>query len=201
MLQRLRLKLLWLRHTFVFRWAHKPLCARFEHDVVRLGPVHVCRSCTCLYFGMAFTAVLGLAGAIPGGAAFSLGFPLVLVATLLGSHPRRYWKWQRRTRDLLRSGAGCSIALTAIALVRGEWLLGGAALVILALGWCYYRKKRGAKKSHACDGCPELRSGQAHVCSGYQMQAARLRRYEEEATALLMSGQFVPDVVRRSTNH
>ena len=41
------MKWLWLRHSWTFNWAHKPLCERYARDVLRIGRFHVCRSWNC----------------------------------------------------------------------------------------------------------------------------------------------------------
>ena len=49
---RLYLKILWLRKTASFYWAHKPLCAAYKDDVLRIGGIRLCRSCFLAYSGM-----------------------------------------------------------------------------------------------------------------------------------------------------
>ena len=46
-----------MRWSYPFRWAHKPLCDRYRHDVLRLGHVHVCRSCVLADVGLVVTVV------------------------------------------------------------------------------------------------------------------------------------------------
>jgi len=196
MLQRLQLKLLWLRHSYPFRWAHKPLCDRFEHDVLRVGHVHICRSCTCAYLGMALVIAAALAGFLPTGSVFAAILLPVMLVTLAGSHPRFYWRFPRGARDVLRLGAGASIALTATALLRGEWILSSVAIVALSLSWRHYKKKRGGRKSQACDGCPELGCSDK-ICSGFSQQAARIRRYEERAASII-AGKGVPEFLKEA---
>ena len=58
LITRLRMKGLWLKHAYTFLWAHKPLCDKFAGDVLKLGPIHLCRSCVCAYGGIGFGLLL-----------------------------------------------------------------------------------------------------------------------------------------------
>jgi hypothetical protein len=60
----------------------------------------------------------------------------------------------------------------------------GAAGVVWGF-WRIYFYLRGARRSTECDGCPELTA--VGICSGFARQADDFRRYEEAATAAMIS--------------
>jgi hypothetical protein len=166
-----------LRHSWWYRFAHRPLCDRFEGGAFRIGKLRLCRGCTWLWFGVVVGAVvaIGPGVAVPPAAA--------LLAVSLGlSHPRLYRKLPRLLRAALRVSMGAGAALLLFRVVHGELLVPGvAAVVLLALRHVYVRV-RAKLKREACEGCPEL--GAPGVCSGYARQAEAVRawrdRVEEE---------------------
>ena len=192
MKQRWYLKWLWLKHSYFFRWAHKPLCGRYEHDLARVGKMHVCRSCLCVYL----TFILGsIAGVFSVRVSDSLTEPLAVAAcfaiVLLGSFPRWYKRWPRWTRDLLRGGMGLCLAMTLLCLLAGN-LAWGLVLTLSLIGfWRHYLRKRARRRHHGCDGCPELGRG---ICSGYRLQAEGVRRYESAATEWILTFQKLPPI-------
>ncbi|MEM7131810.1 MAG: hypothetical protein AAF702_36185 [Chloroflexota bacterium] len=182
-----KLKWLWLRHSYSFRWAHKPLCQRFSEDVLTVGHVHLCRSCTFLWLG-GFIGLLGCLLVPPLRNDILWISPLSLFATLLLSAPGVYKKWPRWVRDGLRFSLGAALPLWLCLMLMGYYLL-GAATVVVGLGvWFLYSQNRKKRKMQACESCPEY--GQPQVCSGCTLQASQIRLYETKATQLyLESGQ------------
>lgn len=174
------LKKLWLQHTYRFRWAHKPLCQRFQHDVLSLGHVYLCRSCTFVWAGLVSSAVALLLlreSFEPVSASF---FAAVAAPTLLLSLPRWYSRWPRRVRDLLRFGLGVTLASGLFLLATGQLLAAALGFALLYAVKRHYQVRRRAKKKEACRGCPELGGG--NICSGFALQAQHVRRYEAAAT-------------------
>lgn len=55
-----------------------------------------------------------------------------------------------------------------------------------------YARVRSRHKARACEGCPEL--GTDGVCSGFQLQAAAMRAYDERCAGLLGADVFVPPI-------
>ncbi len=181
----LYLKWLWLRHTYPFLAAHKPLCSRFRQDVLKFGPIYLCRSCTFVYGGIASGALFWWA--FPGivqDAGLSL-FVTLTAATLCFSFPTWYKEWRRAGRDLVRWLLGIVLVLNASLWVEGRVIEGLAGALVLFLFWRFYFHHRHHRQIHACDGCPEL--GKPGACSGFTMQAARIRRYEDQASRFLMT--------------
>lgn len=191
-LQNLHLKLLWLKWSWPFRWAHKPLCERFHQDVLKLGRLHVCRSCVCIYSGMLAAVVLV---AVMGTTGLSLWPAAAGFAGVIGlSWPLWYRHWSRSLRDVLRFSAGFFCVLTFLLTTAIHIAAGiGLAGLIGSCWWLYFRV-RGGVMSTACAGCPELECN--GVCSGYELQATLSRGYEEAATAAVMRGMVELPVVR-----
>ena len=177
---RIALRLLWLRHAWKFNWAHKPLCERFHGEVLRVGALHVCRSCTFLYAGLIAAGIAGILRpeAIAGRPCLFAG---VLAGVALLSAPPFYKKWPRPVRDLLRFGAGALIPAGFIVLVHGSLILGAAGLLLLWIHWRVYLRRRRERRARACEGCSDLTAGT--VCPGFRMQADAARAYEHAASA------------------
>ncbi len=167
-----------LRHGWRYRFAHKPLCDRFAHDVLRIGPLHVCRSCTLLYAGIA-----------TGFAAWALlpvspwALAIALAAVLLPSAPPLYTRLPRHVRDVLRFGVGLLLPMAVAVGVAGRLIPALGALAVMWGFWRLYFHLRLARRAAACNGCPELNAG--GICSGFAQQANAFRQYDEAASALL----------------
>jgi len=190
-LQQLRWNLAGWARNVPYRWAHKPLCDRFHADVVRLGGLHICRSCLGAW-----------AGLILGGAtlawmdlsATTLGWMLAtaLPLAVAGSFPPLHARRGRPARDLLRVLGGCTVALTAVAALQGQVVLALTAAVLLTGFGIAWRRRRAPLRADRCAGCPELE--QQGVCSGFARQADVARAHERSMEADLLRGGFAPDL-------
>lgn len=177
-------------HDWTWRWAHHPLCARFRPDVLRVGRLHLCRSCTALWSGLVTTLALCAwpLAALPNATLTVAGAAgLALVAFL--SPPRRFARLPRAVRDLVRGAMGALAALVAILVLRGAFLPGGLLAMALIATLLVLRSSRERSRAHRCEGCPELGAG---VCSGYALQAEDLRRWESAAVERLARRGFQP---------
>ncbi len=190
-------KWLWLSHVYPFYWAHKPLCERFRRDVLRIGRLHLCRSCTMVYAGIALGVLLSAVFHEPLHDAAPALFAVLAGVTLTLSCPVWYRRWTRPVRDALRGMTGATIALAGYLLFSGSLLPGLIGLVVLGLTWKAYQALRGSRHPKACDGCPQLRENE--ICPGFALQAECIRQYEQEATDLLLSHGYLPDAVQRQT--
>ncbi len=188
---RLRVKWLWLKHSYEFRWAHKPLCSRFHSEVLKLGKLHVCRSCTLLYTGIVLSIPTLL---LPKSTAFLIAFFVFYSLVIVGSYPGWYKKWSRGVRDVLRFLLGVVITANIILLFSHPYFM-IPALAVMLICWRIYFVRRGKRRANICNGCPEL--GCEGVCSGYELQANRIRKYEEKATEILyLRSERLPDQLK-----
>jgi hypothetical protein len=186
--KRVALRRLWWRHTYTFNLAHKPLCARFAHDVLRVGRVYVCRSCLLACAGAVFTGLGLLCVGLPERRWLPV-FYGSLAAVMVLSYPPVYGLLHRLGRDVVRCGAGAVLALMATFFVAGHVGLGLLNVAVFAIGYLASRGAYRRWKLDACDGCPEVGRGQ--VCSGYLRQADRIRAYESAAEDYLFrTGRF-----------
>jgi hypothetical protein len=190
-----RLRILWLRHSYRFRWAHRPLCSRFSDGVVRFGQVHLCRSCVCAYCGIVLCAIACLFLNVVRESAVPL-LVCLMVPTLGFSMPRLYKRCSRRVRDLLRYSMGCCISLCICVMLKGNAVVSGLCVSILLIFWRIYFVMRRNRKAQACNACPEL----GRICTGCRIQADAVRAYEAEATHLLLASGRKP-CVSESTGH
>lgn len=189
-----RLWLLWIRHSFRFRWAHRPLCSRFSDGVLRIGQVHLCRSCVCAYSGIVLAALACLF--LDTVRAWALPLLIcVMVPTLGFSMPRLYKRCSRRLRDGLRFSMGCCISLCVCVMLMGELVVSALCAGTLLVFWRIYFVMRRQRKAQACNACPEL----GGICTGCHIQADAIRAYEAEATQLLLASGRNP--IRKRTGH
>lgn len=188
------LKILWLKKTYSFIWAHKPLCEKFNEDVIKIKKIHLCRSCFFTYSGLLTTgfAILFLPSIYLEFYNYAL---LVLVAfTLPLSYPTLYKRLPRKCRDILRFMIGCIIPLTVYALIKGDILLTLGIFLISGIFWKIYFKQRLKRKLNICNACDHYTDHQ--VCPGFEQQAKLIRAYEEDATNYLIKTGYVPKVLK-----
>lgn len=185
LLRRLGERWTWLRHTYPFQLAHGPLCERYEADSVRVGHVHLCRSCLALYVALA-GVVAALFVWSPGANGVLIALAVTAAVVFPLSWPPLYRRFPRILRDALRGGAGVFGAITLFALLMGYWLPTMIGVVVGAGGLLVYSRVRRRQRAHMCDGCPELGAG--GVCSGYAVQAQHIRRYEDAMAARVAPG-------------
>ncbi len=190
MIRRLYLKLLWFKKSYPFNWAHKPLCGKYRAEVIKLGNVYVCRSCTCAYLGV----LVGLIFPFTLSAFFNNHSSIMLIGLLSVvlplSHPFIYKKLHRSFRDLLRFSLGLLIAVGGHVLFTGGLLLGVGVFLSCYIFWKIYYKKREKRKIEECLSCDEY--SEETICSGYTLQSQRIREYEEEATEYLLHTGYRP---------
>jgi len=192
------MKWLWLRHTWTFNWAHKPLCDRFQEDVVRIGRACVCRSCLLLYTGIIAGIVLLLVVERPLPRPVVFAGVMLTALTVVLSAPLWYKKWPRRVRDVLRFSSGAAISFCLGLPFTGHVATGMIGVVLLVAFWMVCFRLRGSRKRQACDGCEQLRSRQ--ICAGFAYQAQHIRRYEQAATEYLLAQGGNPLPVRELTD-
>jgi hypothetical protein len=181
----------WWRHDWPYRWAHKPLCARFSDDVLRLGRLRVCRGCLALWTGVLGAGALALSGLVTAGAA-ALALTLLLPTVGILSHPALHTRWPRPVRDLLRAAAGACAPLAVQALAGGRPMEGLVGLTALAAICTLHRAHRAPLRARMCDGCQEL--AQPGICSGYRLQARATAAHERLMEEDLMSRGFAPQL-------
>jgi hypothetical protein len=183
LITRIRLELCRIASCWSVNWAHKPLCHRFRKEVITIGRLVVCRSCTFLYAGLFLALAACAITDGEGGAGILLSYAVVMAVTLLLSLPGVYRIWGRPVRDVLRFSSGALIGASLFLLFGFEPLAGGLGLVFLFVHWRFYLNRRRARKARACDGCPDLVPGK--VCPGFERQAEYIREWEEKAAAIL----------------
>jgi hypothetical protein len=153
-------------HAF-HRFAHHPLCERYEGELVRLGRrTRLCRGCLFAVTGTIAGLALGVAWPVSGPAALGLA--------LLGIEAgRRVRPGKLVTRFV--PGAGLAAAFAAgLASRSAAGLALAAASAFCTLGaWALYRQ-RGPDRS-PCETCPEYRT--VEICSGFQPLLRRERAF------------------------
>jgi hypothetical protein len=178
-MQRLRERWEWIRHSWWFQWAHKPLCDAYHEDVLRLGPLRLCRGCTALWVGLFAGTLWMLTVPVGTGTTMVVCGALYLVSAAL-SHPALHSRWPRLMRDALRIASGLILPLGASLVLRGELVAGLSAIAILVGTYALYARLRLPRRLEKCTHCPELGQG---ICSGYASQSVAIRAWEEAASA------------------
>ena len=194
----IRLKWIWLYHTYTFNWAHRPLCDRFKSGVLQFGRLHLCRSCMFAYIGIVLGIFISLKYStfirhIQLISLISALFPVILL-----SYPRWYKRFPRFIQDGLRLTMGIFIGIVPFLIVYQNYLTGIITFIFMSVFWGIYLRQRQIRKRHACDKCPEY--DLPEICSGFKEQAAAIRLYEIEATDLMyQSGRGIPREIVRNT--
>ncbi|OAD20391.1 membrane protein [Candidatus Thiomargarita nelsonii] len=189
----LYLKCLWIIHTYPFYWAHKPLCERFQSDVIRIGTMFVCRSCFMFYAGMIVSVLF--CSLFPQQTMGVILFFVFSSILLPFSFPPWYKKLPRWARDTLRLIMGMTIVLCVYLIFFGHFLLGVFSAALLIIFWKVYLIFRQQQKRHDCDGCLEFHNNE--ICTGFSFQAQRIRKYEKQATQIVLKSGYVPKSIRR----
>ncbi len=188
----IRLKWMWLHHTHTFNWAHKPLCERFKSGVLRIGKLHVCRSCLFAYSGILIGIIAALVYPTYIVDLKLTWILFVLVPVVVSSYPRFYKKLPRFCQDILRFVMGVILGIIPFLLIHRNFISGIICVLVMGIFWRIYFHQRKMRKLRACDGCPEL--DLPEICSGFQHQSEAVRLYEIEATELLYrTGRGFPD--------
>jgi len=182
LLLRARLGLAWWRRSLAFRYAHRPLCERFEHELLHFAGYRVCRSCSALYIGLLVGLVLVLF-ARPSATSAGVAFLLLAPLCALVSYPARYARLSRRARDLARATTGLLLTSPVALCAAGAWAQGLGAAALLGALYIVYAWRRAQQVVERCSGCPELDA--QGVCSGFRPQAEAWRAHEERAVPRL----------------
>ncbi len=167
-------------HAF-HRWAHHPLCGRYENEVFHFGRrTRVCRGCSLALFG---SVLGGLAGALfgtPWAALASLTWSLALVG------------WSMRRAPLERASKigtrllpawGVTFAIFSVVHARSPASLGiGTVACAVTLAFVRVYEQRGPNRA-PCASCPE-RSG-ATACSGLRPIVRREKAVMRKTAAMI----------------
>jgi len=191
---RIYLKFLWLKKAYSFNWAHKPLCAQYEEDLLKIKNMRICRSCFFAYSGMTINLLFLIIFReffIESGGIVISG---LLSCTLPLSQPKIYKKIPRKFRDLIRFLLGALIVQTVFALLTGQLILPLVAICLCYISWKIYFKQRAIRKIDQCHSCPEY--SEQTVCSGYRAQQSLIREYEEEATEYILSTGYTTKILQ-----
>lgn len=189
---RIYLKVLWLKKTYSFNWAHKPLCEKYQEDTIKIKHIHLCRSCVFVYLGMLTSLALFTTF---DNIASKDGYLLLCTLfffTLSLSHPVVYKKLPRLLRDLLRYSLGFLILQTFFMALQGHFFLAACSCLLLSLFRLVYYQKRAQRKLEKCYRCEEY--SDSKVCSGYHRQTLLIREYEEEATEYIIQTGYIPKI-------
>ncbi len=148
------------RHAHAFhRFAHHPLCGRYDGELVALrGRTRLCRG--CLYAASGALAGLAAGLALPAVGAWALELALVSAFGLLASG--RLGKVWTRLLPAVALAAAFGAGLRG-PLALGLALSGVSAACGLGLLWAY--RRRGPNRE-PCQSCPEY--SRTVPCSGVQ---------------------------------
>jgi hypothetical protein len=178
-------------HAF-HRFAHHPLCAQYESEVLRIGrKLRLCRGCTFVASGLCTGAVLMAAVAIGApsvrlhaawlviAAATALAALLLVQRSIERRSQARKSKWLTRFAAAAGIGGAVSAAIARVDSVFGAVLVALTAIACALLVLQY--RRRGPDRA-PCSGCSERSLA---VCSGYAPIVRRERAFQRRALVLL----------------
>lgn len=173
--QKKYLQWLKIKTTYPFHFAHKPLCERHKGNTFHIGNTYLCRGCTLIYTAI-FSAIT-LSFLIPLDNQFvNCLFSVVLLISVILSHPNLYKRLHRNICDITRYTFGLTSTYLSIVLFKTNMVIIPFFFAALYFCWTYYKKKRSESRSFICKGCPELNKKQ--VCTGYELQTKLTKKYE-----------------------
>jgi hypothetical protein len=174
-------------HAF-HRFAHHPLCLRYEGEVIRVGPrARMCRGCTLSLLGSAMGAVAGAFLGTPSVVVLGLAFAIALGAWSLGLAGLRASKIATRLVPL----CGMTFSLSSAVHSRSPVALGiAAAGCASTLVFLMLYAKRGPNRS-PCLSCPERTAPK--TCSGFQRIVRREKAVMRKTAAMIRSEGRSPD--------
>ena len=180
-------------HAF-HRFAHHPLCLRYEAELIALGRRRrVCRGCVAAVSGTACGAVLGCLVPLRLEAPVTLALAGAFVALTLGVwaglQRRDHVRAQRGatrlaklwTRALPLASAGCSIVISLRLDVR--WGLALSALIASILVAALAAYRRSGPDRSPCVTCPEREA--SVPCSGFRDIVRAERAFVRRSRQLL----------------
>ncbi len=188
------LKVLWVKKTYSFNWAHKPLCKKYEEDLIKIKSIYICRSCFFVYLGMIMCFIFSIIFRnffIEYGVFFLGG---LLSFTLPLSYPTLYKLLPRKFRDLTRFSMGYIIIQIFLVLLFGHFMIALGVILLSYSFWKIYFKQRAKRKIKLCSSCNEY--SEVKVCSGYITQQSSIREYEEEATEYILRTGYIPKILK-----
>ena len=194
-IQSIYLKFLWLKKTYPFHWAHKPLCATYREDLLTIQSLYICRSCFFGYLGIMTGLLFSI---VPHP--FHLKQSAILAAItwlviLVVSLPKFYKKFSRQLRDLIRFSTGFTLVQIVFMFLHGQFILPLICCAVSSIVWTIYYKQRARRKINLCHSCQEY--SHENVCSGYKKQQLMIRSYEEEATAYILRTGYIPEILKK----
>jgi len=163
------------------RWAHHPLCGRYESEVFRFGRrARVCRGCSLALLGSVLGGLGGALFGIPWAALVSVSCSLGLVG----------WSMRRARKDRASKIAarflpacGLTFALFSFVHARSPASVGiAAAACAVALAFIGVYKQRGPNRA-PCASCPER--SDARTCSGFQPIVRREKALMRKTAAMI----------------
>lgn len=168
-------------HAF-HRYAHHPLCSRYQSEVIRIGRRwRLCRGCSFTLGGLLSGAALGLFVPAPRAllvAALALALLLAAQSVLLPQLLRRRLG-KLGTRGLPAFAA--AFCVSASVLQPRTWDLALAALLGVSALFVLYRR-RGPDRA-PCTTCPEY--GGPVTCSGFVEIVRAERAFQRRSLQLI----------------
>jgi hypothetical protein len=164
------------RHAHAFhRFAHHPLCAAYEPEVLRMGRrTRVCRGCTAFYGGA--LAGVAIAAVIRFPAPLTLVLAVLALGLLAGTviaRARMVVTGKLLTRALPGVGLGYAAARAVREPSVATWIaLGVGAITLAGLAKAY--RRRGPDRS-PCQSCPQYTA--AKTCDGFAPIVRRERAF------------------------
>ncbi len=182
---KIRIELWWLRLKLYrhFRFAHHPLCERFEGHVFNIGKWFFCQGCTLVYSGLLIGALLF--SLIPISLPF-WSWLIIAGALILPTFLVHFSNLPRFFTRLARLSFGFNFGWMIGGVVQNsDWvyrgILFGVALTTYIVFRIIYRRTK--RNRDECEGCEEL--DQLGICSGYKIRMDTEREYSKIATKLL----------------
>ncbi|MCK5581559.1 MAG: hypothetical protein KAJ18_09850 [Candidatus Omnitrophica bacterium] len=163
----------WLKCFGPILFVHKPLCEKFQQDIVRVKNILLCRGCCFVWAGVfLFCFVLSYWVQV-----HMVIFLLAGGVVVILSAPKVYARFPRWGRDIIRLGLGVLMAFVGWLILKQYYVsAGGCVFVLLILRATYVLKSRQLS-IQTCESCAEYRN--MDICSGFAQKKEIMERYEK----------------------
>ncbi len=180
--------LLWkkkLKLSWKFKFAHHPICERFDDHIWKIGDMYVCQGCTMVYSGVIlgfFLFLFNFNQFIGGMLDWFLSVLIFMLPTFLIEKLRIKTRWVKRSVRFLNGIAlGATMAFLFVDTSIWERI---SVIAFIYIGLLLFRFIRRYKKEEdECEGCPQAKKDE--VCEGFKMQFEANKKLGKYTTDLV----------------
>lgn len=191
------LKILHFKYTYMYYFAHHPLCKTYKNHTYKVFGMYICKGCFHTYSAFASTSIITLILLLSNvefisrlySSFYGLFLELFFLIPLLIDF--FHIKTPRKFKNIFRRMLGYSITTALFQIALSPWWVKLTAFGIMVIAYIKLRSARKSKNASRCVGCKEENG--VGVCSGFKLVVDQEKKFSREATEYIMkskSGQL-----------